>query len=162
MIRYVFKWYHVIYQQILQIHAKFHSFTLNSICSKCDLSMKTIHYPKIFWKIDFDYFKPQTLIINLYFINILVITKQHFNFCEHWHGWKRISNVLLWTPTQTCQCWPTRKDLHTSDLCGHWMQSVGPANGNGQQEQMPKENQGTPCYPHKLSNFAEIHKRKYC
>ena len=35
----------------------------------------------------------------------------------------RNKNKLLINYTRTCQCWPTNKDLPTSDLCGYWMRS---------------------------------------
>ena len=50
------------------------------------------------------------------------------------HCWRRrdglISNILIWTPTHTYQCWLTSKNLHSSALWGHWVLSRGLAKSN--------------------------------
>ena len=57
-----------------------------------------------------------------------------------WPYWKSkvklISIVLLWTLTETYQCWPNSKDLHSSALCGHWMLSQGPTKSDGWQRKI--------------------------
>ena len=69
-----------------------------------------------------------------------------------WSKNELISNALWWTH----QCWQACKDLHSSTLCGHWMQFRGPAKRNGQLGQMVRENQGNLCYQYNLMMMMMI------
>ena len=78
---------------------------------------------------------------------------------------------LLWTPTYGhTSGWLTKKDLHTSALCGHWMQSRGPAKsdqGLGWMErERERESQRFLCYLYQLIMMIikrkETKKKKEC
>ena len=57
------------------------------------------------------------------------------------------SEYLIWL---SCPRWSTNQNLHTSVLCGHWIQSKEPARSDGIQERLAIESQYIKFYQHEL------------
>ena len=57
---------------------------------------------------------------------------------------------LMDSYTWTHECWSTRRILHSSSLCRHWMPSRGPAKRDKLKGQIARECQGNPSHQYTL------------